>query len=75
MQQIRLEKNDAYILECASEVDLVIACWGNPGRLFDRDKKVISLVNNLHCLKINSNGTPHHPLYLSKDLTPILYKG
>lgn len=68
-------ENDTYIRTCASEVDLIIACWGNPGRLFGRDEKVISLLANLYCLKQNKNGTPHHPLYLSKDLTPILYKG
>lgn len=74
-------ENDTYIRTCASEVDLIIACWGNPGRLFGRDEKVISLLTNLsllanlYCLKQNKNRTPHHPLYLSKDLTPILYKG
>ena len=74
-------KNNKYIKQCASEADLIIACWGNPGRLFGRDEKVISLLAdlsllaNLYCLKQNKNGTPHHPLYLSKDLTSILYKG
>ena len=68
-------ENDAYILKSASEADLIIACWGNPGRLLDRDKEVISLIPNLHCLKRNKNGTPHHPLYLSKDIKPSPYKG
>ena len=27
-------ENDSYILKSASGVDLIIACWGNPGRLF-----------------------------------------
>jgi hypothetical protein len=63
-------ENDSYILKSASEVDLIIACWGNPGRLFSRDKEVISLIPNLHCLKRNKNGTPSHPLYLSKDIKP-----
>ena len=68
-------ENDSYILKSASEADLIIACWGNPGGLFSRDKEVISLVPNLHCLKRNKNGTPHHPLYLSKDIKPSSYKG
>ena len=68
-------ENDSYILKSASGVDLIIACWGNPGRLFSRDKEVISLIPNLHCLKRNKNGTPSHPLYLSKDIKPSSYKG
>ena len=68
-------ENNTYILKSASKADLVIACWGNPGRLFNRDKEVISLIPNLHCLKRNKNGTPHHPLYLSKDIKPSSYKG
>lgn len=68
-------ENNTYILKSASKADLVIACWGNPGRLFNRDKEVISLIPNLHCLKRNKNGSPHHPLYLSKDIKPSSYKG
>ena len=62
--------NDFYLQKSASEADLVIACWGNPGRLLNRDKEVISLISDLYCLKQNKNGTPHHPLYLPKETKP-----
>ena len=33
----------------------------------------MDMVPNLFCLQRNKNGTPHHPLYLSKDITPVPY--
>ena len=64
--------NDSYIQK--SESNLVIACWGNHGKLLNRDKVLMDSLPNLVCLKRNKNGTPHHPLYLSKDITPMPYK-
>ena len=65
--------NDSYIQKCVSESNLVIACWGNHGKLLNRDKVLMDSLPNLVCLKRNKNGTPHHPLYLSKDITPVPY--
>ena len=65
--------NDSYIQKCVSESNLVIACWGNHGKLLNRDKVLMGSLPNLVCLKRNKNGTPHHPLYLSKDVTPVTY--
>ena len=65
---------DSYIQKCVSESNLVIACWGNHGKLLNRDKVLMGSLPNLVCLKRNKNGTPHHPLYLSKDITPMPYK-
>ena len=39
----------------------------------ESDKEVIFLISNLYCLKQNQNGTPHHPLYLSKETKPSPY--
>lgn len=68
------EYYDSYIQKCVSESNLVIACWGNHGKLLNRDKVLMGSLPNLVCLKRNKNGTPHHPLYLSKDITPMPYK-
>ena len=68
------EYYDSYIQKCVSESNLVIACWGNHGKLLNRDKALMGSLPNLVCLKRNKNGTPHHPLYLSKDVTPMPYK-
>lgn len=65
--------NDSYIQKCVSESNLVIACWGNHGKLLNRDKVLMDSLPNLVCLKRNKNRTPHHPLYLSKDITPVPY--
>ena len=65
--------NDSYIQKCVSESNSVIACWGKHGKLLNRDKVLMDSLPNLVCLKRNKNGTPHHPLYLSKDVTPVTY--
>lgn len=56
--------NDSYIQKCVSESNLVIACWGNHGKLLNRDKVLMDSLPNLVCLKRNKNGTPHHPLLI-----------
>ena len=63
--------NDHYILECVKQSDLIIACWGNNGTYMDREKIIKELVPNLYCLQKNKNGTPRHPLRLSRDINPI----
>ena len=65
--------NDSYIQKCVSESNLVIACWRNHDKLLNRDKVLMDSLPNLVCLKRNKNETPHHPLYLSKDVTPVPY--
>lgn len=63
------KEDDPTINKCISYAK----SWGNPGRLLNRDKEVISLISDLYCLKQNKNGTPHHPLYLSKETKPSPY--
>ena len=66
-------EKDSYIQKYVSESDLVIACWGIQTKLLNRDKNLMGMVPNLFCLQRNKNGTPHHPLYLSNDITPVPY--
>ena len=61
-------ENDKYIVTLSKKADITVAAWGNNGNLYSRDKKVLSLVPNLMCLKVNKSGQPAHPLYLKKDL-------
>jgi hypothetical protein len=63
--------NDLTLLELASKASVVIAAWGKDGKHLERDKDVIRLLPPLHCLKLNKDGTPAHPLYLRSDLKPI----
>ena len=60
--------NDKYIMTQSKKADITVAAWGNNGNLYSRDMKVLSLVPNLMCLKVNKSGQPAHPLYLKNDL-------
>jgi hypothetical protein len=50
----------------------ILACGNKaePARL----KEVYKMIKPCYCLKVNKDGTPAHPLYLKRDLKPILYK-
>jgi len=69
--------NDKAILESALEADYIICAWGNHGEFLERGasvKKILDDLNKpLYYLKMNSSGEPSHPLYLKKDITPILW--
>lgn len=76
--RIQLEPNGAqnnrFLLEYASECDLIIAAWGNHGTHLNRAREVLALFKRrkirLMCLGTNANGTPKHPLYLPGDTIP-----
>ena len=65
--------NDKYLLEMYEQSDIVIAAWGNHGALLNRSNQVIDLINgDLCCLGQTNIGEPRHPLYLPKNLQPVL---
>jgi len=64
-------ENDLEIHLAAAGAAMVVAAWGTHGKHLDRDRDVRLLVPKLHHLKLNSDGTPGHPLYLRKTLMPI----
>ena len=63
--------NDHYLLECVTQSDLIVACWGNNGTYMNREKVITELVPNLYCLQKNKNGTPHHPLRLPRNIDSV----
>ncbi|KIC77383.1 DUF1643 domain-containing protein [Streptococcus constellatus] len=63
--------NDHYLLECVTQSDLIVACWGNNGTYMNREKVIKELVPNLYCLQKNKNGTPHHPLRSPRNIHPL----
>lgn len=68
--------NDDYIQRVASREDIthVIAGWGTHGSHLGRATHVTQmLAGRLSALKVNADGSPSHPLYLSKALTPQPY--
>jgi len=72
-------ENDAAILDAARRCGIVVCAWGNHGSHLGRAKTVVSMLMaddiELHALKITGEGHPGHPLYLKKDLTPVVWDG
>jgi len=60
-----------------SPADPIVICgWGAHGRFKDRGKRVLSLLREQLAkppcaLRLLSDGTPAHPLYLPADLEPV----
>ncbi|MFE2751508.1 DUF1643 domain-containing protein [Actinosynnema sp. NPDC059335] len=63
--------NDELLVDSLAHVDRVIVAWGVPGRLHDRDRKVMRLLAEHGveplCLDVTKDGLPKHPLYVKAD--------
>ena len=68
------DKTEAGRKKLQKETVLTIGAWGNHGKLSNRGREVINLINNLYCLRITKEGQPTHPLYLPSKLKPIIFK-
>jgi hypothetical protein len=61
--------NDRLIVETAKMAKTVVCAWGQPpkpirGRCLEVAKMLREQVVKLHALRINSDGSPGHPLYI-----------
>lgn len=67
-------ENDQAILDAARNAGIVICGWGTHGNHLDRGEKVLALLRDAgvkaHCLQLNADGTPRHPLYVGYDALP-----
>jgi hypothetical protein len=67
-------ENDEAILQAAAAAHRVICAWGVHGRLGERGVAVEALLRRaghpLWVLRLNGDGSPAHPLYLSYALDP-----
>ena len=74
-------KNDQAIKKYTGlrEVSKVICAWGNDGAYLNRGREVCEAIIErrvvTYAFKVNQSGEPHHPLYLPKDIVPVIYKG
>jgi hypothetical protein len=73
------QNNVVIVRACERRDRLVVAAWGTHGTYRGRDREVINLVTrqcgkDLHCLVLTKEGIPGHPLYLSKELKPALFR-
>lgn len=66
--------NDRHILEAAGKAGVVICGYGTHGALNRRGEKVLGMLYGAgvtpQALKINSDGSPGHPLYVGYDVKP-----
>jgi hypothetical protein len=76
-----LKMNLGYIeSECHwNQPGLVVCAWGTEGGLLRRNKLVIDKLNalgvSMRVLGLTEDRHPKHPLYLKKDLKPVLWSG
>ncbi|MDX9688979.1 MAG: DUF1643 domain-containing protein [Alphaproteobacteria bacterium] len=63
--------NDAWLKRLQAEAQLVVCAWTKSGKFMGRSEKVLSFINNPHCLIQGKDGYPGHPLYKKSDLTPV----
>lgn len=77
--------NDEYIAATARAFAdqnwLVVAAWGalsgEPKWLHTRAEQVLTILrkhSDVHAIRITAQGMPEHPLYLPKNLAPVLYR-
>lgn len=62
--------NDRWLKQTLHQDKLIVACWGNGGTLFQRERIIKGMHIRLHCLGTTKSGQPKHPLYLSLS-TPL----
>ena len=73
--------NDRAILAAARSAGMVICGWGTHAahpqfrnRAGDVEELLLSVVETLHCTKVNQGGTPKHPLYEPNQSKPVVYR-
>lgn len=69
--------NDRHIRAAARGADLVVAGWGNQGARTERAAVVAHLLERkrtLHCLGVTRLGQPRHPLYVTAEVRPSLWR-
>lgn len=69
------EINDLAILSAAVNAGIIICGWGRHGAYLSRGDHVRALLVkhniSMHCLGINKDGSPKHPLYVAYDVWPL----
>jgi hypothetical protein len=57
-------ENDRWIEMGSQIASLTVVSWGVHGRLLDRDRAVLAMLRDPHCLGKTKIGAPRHPLYM-----------
>jgi len=62
--------NHDWINKLSKGAGVVVAAWGNDGAHLGQSEKVMQMIPDLMCLKLNKTGEPTHPLYQPGSATP-----
>lgn len=65
--------NDKWLLSVCEGSALTVAAWGIHGSFLGRGERVKELLKYAQCLGVNRDGSPKHPLYLSKKTELVNY--
>jgi len=65
--------NDVWLQKLQAEASMVVCAWSATGSYRNRDKSVLSFLQNPHCLTKLKTGHPGHPLYKNANIQPIPY--
>jgi hypothetical protein len=71
--------NSHHLHRAAGGAQIILAAWGAwPGPAgkahAQRVAEVLSRYRVVHCLALTADQQPRHPLYLRKDLQPVVYR-
>lgn len=64
-------ENDHWLSEVAQQAGMILAAWGKDGSHLNRAQLVTEALPPMHCLRLNQDGSPGHPLYIPADTSPI----
>jgi hypothetical protein len=70
--------NDRVIVQACQDSEYVICGWGKHGGFQSRDRAVIDILKaakvDVRALRINADGSPGHPLYISYEVLPTAFE-
>lgn len=64
------------VVERLSAESLVVAAWGNGGRLQQQNERTLACLRlrDIHCLGLTKKQHPRHPLYVAAHTQPQLWR-
>lgn len=69
-------RNNAITIDIIRRASLIVCAWGAHPFAKERATFIRALLGSyrLHHLGLTASGAPRHPLYLKKDVKPIIWK-
>ncbi len=68
------DSNDLVLKYAASITKKTVFCWGKAGSFIGRDIEVEKIIMGAYCFDYTIDGSPRHPLYLSKMQPLVPYE-